>query len=82
MAVHGSLGYEQARADLLVAQPVGDEPCDIRLSFSENAGARMFRGCGDSVRFTESEPHCVVPAQTSANLELRRVFRRAKSSAR
>jgi len=42
VAVHRALGDEEARADLLVAQAVGDEPCDIRLSLSENAGAR---GC-------------------------------------
>ena len=37
MAVDGTFRDEQLDADLLVAHAVGDQPCDIRLSFGERS---------------------------------------------
>src|SRR5262249_15506876 len=35
VALHRALGYEQAGADLLVAQALGDQPCDLLLSLAQ-----------------------------------------------
>src|SRR5437879_8119796 len=44
VAVDGSLGDEQLRANLLVGQTLGDQPRHVCLSFAEHAGACFANG--------------------------------------
>ena len=71
MAGECAVIYEQARADLLVAQAVRDQPRDICSSFPEQPRAhnvhrrdRILRG------FTKRQGQCRVPAQTLSGAEL------------
>src|SRR2546422_6907409 len=43
MAVDRALRYEQPHSDLLVAQPLGAQPCDIGLTLPKHSPARAVR---------------------------------------
>src|ERR1700674_2380889 len=46
VAANGALGYEQARSDLLVAQALGDQPCDLCFPLAEQPTSRIVRSRG------------------------------------
>ena len=41
MAVDGALGYEQPRADLLIAQAVGHQPGNLAFALPQDSGTAM-----------------------------------------
>src|SRR5215217_1648877 len=71
MAVDGVFGYEQARSDLLVAQAIGDQVCDLGFTFAERGRPRI--ACchgGNLIGFAERESDCRASAQTSSGFKL------------
>src|SRR5215471_8071620 len=57
VALHGALRYEQAGPDLLVAQALGDQPCDLLFSLAQQPGRPNLRRIdGSGVRITEGQP--------------------------
>ena len=56
MAVDGPLGDEQARSDLLVAQTLGHQPCDVGFPLRERRHARIVWSRGDDMRRLAKRP--------------------------
>ena len=71
MAVDGVLGYEQSGSDLLVAQAIGDQPRNLRLSLAEQlrAGA-IRRRSGNIWWLTKGQSDRGVPGQELSGFEL------------
>ncbi len=79
MAVDGALRYEKTSADLLVAQALRDQPCDVRLTLSEHriTLAVRRRGSRDFSRIPKRQTDRVVTVQPFSGVHFRLEFRGA-----